>query len=110
VGAFVVDPNREVVAQRGVGGDLAVAAALARADDDCSFASGQLHVGQVQDNGFAQAQPGVEGQQRQDPVAGLSQRSTERSHWVLVLVSNARGACWGNSRRRAFGVPRPVRV
>jgi hypothetical protein len=58
-----------VFVQAGVHGDLAVLAILAGPDGDHAFAGGQLHVARVKRDDFAQAQAGVVGQQRDDPVA-----------------------------------------
>jgi hypothetical protein len=71
-GAFVTDPQGEVLAQPGVHGDLAVAAALAGPHGDQALAGRQLYVGQVQGDGLAEAQPGVKRQQGDHPVAGTA--------------------------------------
>jgi len=70
-GAAFDQPGREVLAQLGMDRDLAAALPPGRARDPQALAGGDAHVVDVESDGLADAEAGVERDQGEDPVAGV---------------------------------------
>jgi hypothetical protein len=103
-----IEPNLEAAAQNGMEGDLAVVAALAVADDQVALAGGGTYVAEIEGADLAEAQPGVEPDQGELPVAGGSVLGGAQPA-DLRSFGQGSGAALGRSSRRAAAGPRPRR-